>query len=779
MKTGNRFFAGVLRLLSLFILLASLLVLPKVQAAVGDTFTDDNFKYFVQTEEGTAGTVSVSKQSYTVPSGAVTIPASVTRGSVTYSVTSIGDNAFYYIRDLESITIPDTVTLIGKTAFGLCLNLKNVVIGKGVTSIDADAFSGCRSLTSITIPRNVNSIGLRAFAGCSSLVLVVFEGDAPNAESGVFSCSTVLSSIYYMDGTSGWTAPPWDSLPTVCLKQEDILIISIASSPVNQTVLPNTDVSFSVSARSPADLSYQWYKDGAAIEGATTPVYFIENAQVADSGSYTVTISSEYTNVSREATLDVITKRTGDPDSDFEYTLSDRAATITGHLGANWNVAIPNIIEGCLVTRIEDDTFRDCSSLTSVTIPNSVTSIGDETFSICSSLRSIVIPNGVIRIGDGAFSDCSSLTSVVIGDSVTYIDSNAFWGCSSLKHLYFESNAPNIGLCVFSGCAALETIYYKDGTSGWTAPPWNSLPTVCIKQEDILIANSPVNQMVSKNTEVSFAVSAISPAALSYQWYKDGIAIEGATKPLYFIESAQGEDSGSYRVTISSEYASVSREAELHVVTERTGDPDSDFKYTLGGRTATITGYQGTNKNVVIPNIIEGFLVTRIDDAAFHSCSSLTSITIPAGVTGIGNFAFYSCSSLTSITIPAGVTNIGGYAFHDCSSLTSVYFKGHAPGMGFGVFNPALETIYYIEGTEGWTNPWQGYATATWTPGPEPTVPELAHAVEGGKLVLTYSGGNLQASSDLILWNPVEVVQEGKYEVDLPETGKMFFRVAQ
>jgi hypothetical protein len=60
------------------------------------------------------------------------------------------------------------------------------------------------------------------------------------------------------------------------------------------------------------------------------------------------------------------------------------------------------------------------------------------------------------------------------------------------------------------------------------------------------------------------------------------------------------------------------------------------------------------------------------DSGPFYYCSSLTSITIPQGVTSIGYRAFEGCSSLTSITIPQGVTSIGRYAFHDCSSLNSI-----------------------------------------------------------------------------------------------------------
>lgn len=84
------------------------------------------------------------------------------------------------------------------------------------------------------------------------------------------------------------------------------------------------------------------------------------------------------------------------------------------------------------VTSIGDDAFRNCSGLTSVTIPNSVTSIGHEAFRICSGLTSVTIPNSVTSIGSSAFYGCSGLTSVTIGNSVTSIDYMAFAYCIGL-----------------------------------------------------------------------------------------------------------------------------------------------------------------------------------------------------------------------------------------------------------------------------------------------------------------------------------------------------------
>jgi len=69
-------------------------------------------------------------------------------------------------------------------------------------------------------------------------------------------------------------------------------------------------------------------------------------------------------------------------------------------------------------------------------------------------------------------------------------------------------------------------------------------------------------------------------------------------------------------------------------------------------------------------------------------------------------------------------------------------------------------------GTAAWTtSTWNGCRTAVWI-SEEP--PVLSFEVVGSKPILTYSGGSLEASSDLILWNPVEVTEEGKYEVDTP-----------
>lgn len=117
------------------------------------------------------------------------------------------------------------------------------------------------------------------------------------------------------------------------------------------------------------------------------------------------------------------------------------------------DVSIPNS-----VTSIDIDAFHYCSGLISIEIPNSVTSIGDWAFSDCSSLTSIEIPNSVTSIGYGAFYHCSSLNSVKLPDSVTSIGENTFAGCSGLSSIKLPDSVTSIGAGWFSGCSSLTSI---------------------------------------------------------------------------------------------------------------------------------------------------------------------------------------------------------------------------------------------------------------------------------------------------------------------------------
>ena len=149
--------------------------------------------------------------------------------------------------------------------------------------------------------------------------------------------------------------------------------------------------------------------------------------------------------------------------SDFEYSVDiNKRVTITGYNGTRSNLIIPREIKGYSVTSIDNDAFRGCTSLTSITIPNSVTSIGDGAFRCCSSLTSINIPDGVTSIGSSAFEGCSSLTSINIPDGVTSIGSSAFEGCSSLTSINIPDGVTSIGNGTFDHCSSLTSINIPD-----------------------------------------------------------------------------------------------------------------------------------------------------------------------------------------------------------------------------------------------------------------------------------------------------------------------------
>ena len=284
------------------------------------------------------------------------------------------------------------------------------------------------------------------------------------------------------------------------------------------------------------------------------------------------------------------------------------------------------------VTSIDNRAFYSCKSLTSVTIPNSVTIIGERAFSYCTSLTSVMIPDSVTSICDYAFNGCTSLTSVTIPDSVTSIGEYAFAYCTSLTSVTIPDSVTSIGEYAFRDCTSLTSVTIPDSVTSIDVCAFDG----CKSLTSVTIPNS---------------VTSIG----EYAFY-DCTSLTSVTIP----DSVTSIGDGAFYCCDSLTGIWVN---------EGNNNYSNDASGVLfdKGMTALIQCPGGFSGAYTIPDS-----VTSIDNRAFYSCKSLTSVTIPNSVTSIGDGAFYKCDSLTSVTIPDGVTSIDWCAFSDCTSLTSV-----------------------------------------------------------------------------------------------------------
>ncbi len=130
-------------------------------------------------------------------------------------------------------------------------------------------------------------------------------------------------------------------------------------------------------------------------------------------------------------------------------------------------IVIPSTYKGKSVTGINDNAFRECKWLTSVTIPDSVGYIGECAFYNCSELTSVTIPASIRYIGLYAFSYCSGLTSVTIPDGVRTIRVGAFADCSGLTSVTIPSSVEDLGYWAFQYCKNLKEITYTGTREQW------------------------------------------------------------------------------------------------------------------------------------------------------------------------------------------------------------------------------------------------------------------------------------------------------------------------
>ena len=617
------------------------------------------------------------------------------------SVTEIGASAFSSCTSLRTVTIPDSVEDVGFLAFEatpfLTENLSDfVIVGddilicyKGsdpnpqipdtVKQIGGGAFSylfspfvpasACTTyITSVSIPSSVTSIGYRAFTG-SGITSINIPDSVEYVGEYAFSC-TQLKSV-----TVPYTVEYWgESCFNSC---EEMTVVNITPGVTSLSEWMFAGCSALTSVNIPEsvetieeycfnncsglktatlnnglkEINNRAFYGCEALETITIPesVEYVESGVFGSCGSLT-RIDFAGKNTDLEGSLcdyDVVTlycyndskvHQFALDNKNVKYVLYDGTDTDTNtDTGTDTNTDTSTDVPPENNFEYEYDDAMQCVRITkykgseeTVTVPpeidgKPVTSLGAAAFMICQSIKTVKIPNTVTFIDKYAFSSCMNLTSVTIPDSVVTVSDGAFQYCSKLDSVVVPGSVKFMGIRAFGDNTDLTRIEFSDNNTTFADCVFDG----CKNLKDIYFTGS----------EEDFNNAGISD--LDRKLFTDN------------------------NVTV-------------HYNSHMPVDPDvqSDFDYMsnaeLDDGSITISGYKGSDKDVVVPSLIDGHQVIRIDNYAFNDNTEITSVKLPDTVTEIGRSVFKGCTSLVSVDIPVTVTKIEKYAFEDCASLESV-----------------------------------------------------------------------------------------------------------
>jgi len=355
---------------------------------------------------------------------------------------------------------------------------------------------------------------------------------------------------------------------------------------------------------------------------------------------------------------------------DYSYTQVGEGIRITDYTGLGGDITIPTTLGGLTVTEIGSFAFKECTSLTSVVIPNSVTNIDGDAFRDCTNLNNISIGSGVTSFY-GRFYGCNKLTTINVSsnnrkysslDGIVYnkdLTSIICYPPGKSGPFVIPVGVRGIGMYAFTDCNGLTSVSFPSNVSiGYYAfCGCNNLTSVSIESGQI-------------NSFAFFQCSELTNVNLG----------NGVTRLNY--EPMYGTDSPSFEEC--SKLTAINVSSDNYVYSSIDG-----VVYNKSMDTLICYPEGKSGGSFIIPDS-----VTSIGDYALRSCKGLTSVSIPDSVTTIGYAAISNCTNLTNLTIGSGVNLIRDYAFNRCTGLNTIYaFPSAAPAASSSTFENVPSTV--------------------------------------------------------------------------------------
>ncbi len=418
----------------------------------------------------------------------------------------------------------------------------------------------------------------------------------------------------------------------------------------------------------------------------STEVY--ESSEPPEAKSLEAETDNDISEISEHGTIvETINK------DDVVYTIYDSGTMVVSGKGiitrTFGNSKFSNLIIQEGIDEIDEDAFRNCTDLKSVTIPDSLRSINYSAFKNCTGLKSIVIPESVDGIYSYAFDGCTNLTEISVPDKAMFIGESAFnntgWyndkpdGDVYIGNIYYKykGNMPadseitiidgtrSIASQAFMDCTGLRRITIPDSVTEIDYYTFQN----CTMLEDITLPDS-----------------VITIGALAFDgtaWYNnqpDGDVYAGK---VYY----------KYKGDMPSDTTVSVRNGTIGIACEAFRDY-KELDSVLIPDTVKKIGYFAFSdcygmESIVIPSNVES-----VSDEMFYNCTGLKNVTITNGVKGISECAFFGCTGINSITIPDSVTEMDYEVFDGCDNLKTIYVEGKS------------------RKPDSWSNRWLGTCTA-------------------------------------------------------------------